>query len=73
MKNTGEILLYQPDETVKLEVRIDKETIWLTQQQIAELFGTQRQAITKHLKNIFVSGELDEFSVCSILERTINL
>ncbi len=70
MNTTGEILLYQPDETVKLEVRMDKETIWLTQQQIAELFGTRRQAITKHLKHIFASGELNEFSVCSVLELT---
>ena len=51
----GEIILYQPDETVKLEVRMEDETVWLTQAQIAELFGTGRQAITKHLKNIFVS------------------
>lgn len=49
----GEIILYQPDETVKLEVRMENETVWLTQAQIAELFGTGRQAITKHLKNIF--------------------
>ena len=45
----GEIILYQPDETVKLEVRMEDETVWLTQAQIAELFGTGRQAITKHL------------------------
>lgn len=42
----GEIILYQPDETVKLEVRMEDETVWLTQAQIAELFGTGRQAIT---------------------------
>lgn len=46
------------------------ETVWLTQQQIAELFGTKRPAITKHLSNIFKSGELDENSVRSILEHT---
>ena len=66
----GEIILYQPDETVKLEVRMEDETVWLTQAQIAELFGTGRQAITKHLKNIFSSEELKEDSVCSILELT---
>lgn len=44
----GEIILYQPDETIKLEVRMEDETVWLTQAQIAELFGTGRQAITKH-------------------------
>ncbi|MFN3997166.1 RhuM family protein [Algoriphagus sp.] len=68
-----EIILYRPDEVAEhIEVRIDekKETIWLTQQQIADLFGTQRPAITKHLGNIFKSGELDEDVVSSILEHT---
>ena len=59
-----------PDESVRMEVRIEDETVWLTQAQIAELFETKRQAITKHLKNIFQSGELNENSVCSILELT---
>ncbi len=66
----NEIILYQPDETMKLEVRLEEETVWLTQQQIADLFGTKRPAITKHLSNIFKSGELDEESVRSILEHT---
>lgn len=66
----NEIILYQPDSTFSLDVRVDKETVWLTQPQIAELFGTKRPAITKHLSNIFKSGELDEDSVCSILELT---
>ncbi len=70
MKNQGEIILYQPDEAIRLEVRLENDTVWLTQAQIAELFGTGRQAITKHLKNIFSSAELDEDSVCSILELT---
>uniref|UniRef100_UPI0035656BB7 RhuM family protein n=1 Tax=Bacteroides fragilis TaxID=817 RepID=UPI0035656BB7 len=70
MEQQGEIILYQPDEAVKLEVRLEDETVWLTQAQIAELFGTGRQTITKHLKNIFSSSELDENSVCSILELT---
>ncbi|MDR0304557.1 MAG: virulence RhuM family protein [Chitinispirillales bacterium] len=66
----GEIILYQPNDTVLVEVRMEKETVWLTQAQISELFGTKRQAITKHLKNIFECGELSENSVCSILELT---
>lgn len=70
MENHGEIILYQSDDSTQLEVRIENETIWLTQAQIAELFGTKRQAITKHLKNIFDCGELSEVSVCSILELT---
>lgn len=68
----GEIILYQPDENISLEVKLDTihETVWLTQQQIADLFGTKRPAITKHLSNIFKSGELVQDSVSSILEHT---
>ena len=66
----NEIVLYQPNEAVHLEVRMANESVWLTQPQIALLFGVQRPAITKHLRNIFKSGELDEFSVSSILEHT---
>lgn len=68
----GEIILYQPDNNICLEVRLEDETVWLTQQQIADLFGTKRPAITKHLNNIFKSGELDENSSCSILEHMGN-
>ena len=56
----------------QLEVRLEEETVWLTQAQIAELFGTQRPAITKHLNNIYNTGELDEDSTCSILEHMGN-
>lgn len=66
----NEIIVYHPNSTFSLDVRVEKETVWLTQPQIAELFGTKRPAITKHLSNIFKSGELDENSVCSILEHT---
>ena len=66
----NEIILYQPDNIqVKLEVRLDDETVWLTQAQIAALFGTKRPAITKHVLNIYKSGELNENSTCSILEH----
>ena len=68
----GEIILYQPDEAVRLEVRLEDETVWLTQEQIADLFGTKRPAITKHLNNIYKSGELDVDSTCSILEHMGN-
>lgn len=70
MKEKDEIIVYQSQSTLRLEVRLQDETVWLTQAQIAELFGTKRQAITKHLQNIFNSGELDKNSVCSILELT---
>lgn len=68
----SQIVLYQLNERISLQVKIDAshDTVWLTQQQIADLFGTKRPAITKHLRNIFNSGELDQNSVSSILEHT---
>ena len=66
----AEVVLYQPDSSIRIEVLVEGETVWLTQQQIADLFGTKRPAITKHLNNIFNSGELDKDSVSSILEHT---
>lgn len=67
----NEILLYTtPNGKVKVEIYLQNETIWLTQQKIADLFGVQRPAVTKHLKNIFESGELKEDVVSSILEHT---
>ncbi len=66
-----EFLLYKtPNGKVKVEIFLHNENIWLTQAKIAELFGVQRPAITKHLKNIFETMELDEKSVSSILEHT---
>lgn len=66
-----EFLLYAtPNGKVKVEIFLRDENIWLTQEKIALLFGVQRPAITKHLKNIFESGELDEKVVSSILEHT---
>ena len=70
MENVDFILYKADDGNTKLEVRLQDNNVWLTQQQIAELFGTQRPAITKHLANIFKSKELMEPSVSSILEHT---
>lgn len=68
---TSEFLLYTaPSGEVKVEVVLSGETLWLTQDRMAELFGVQRPAITKHLKNIFESNELQEEVVCSIMEHT---
>ena len=65
----GEIIIYQAsDGTTNLEVRLEEETVWLTQQQIADLFNVRQPAISKHIKNIYDSGELDEHSTYSILE-----
>ena len=56
----GEIILYQPDETVRIEVRLEGETVWLTQQQMAELFKATKQNVSLHIKNIFEEKELEE-------------
>ncbi|MDO8504178.1 MAG: RhuM family protein, partial [bacterium] len=69
-QSRGEIIIYKTSKGPEIEVKLEAETIWLTQDQIGLLFGIQRPAITKHFKNIFKSGELKEKSVCSILERT---
>ncbi len=58
----GEIVVYQPDEVTRLEVRVSDETVWLTQAQMSELFGRERTVITKHIRNIFAEHELDEKS-----------
>ena len=66
-----DFLLYTGlDGDVRVEVFLHDETIWLTQEKMANLFGVQRPAITKHLANIFLDNELEEKSACSILERT---
>lgn len=64
------IVLYQPDETLTLEVRLERETVWLTQAQMTELFHTTRNNVTIHIGNIFKEGELDESSVCKDSLRT---
>jgi len=69
-EDKGEIVVYQPDEITRLEVKVNEDTVWLTQTQIAQLFGVGQPAISKHLKNIFASGELDIAAVHSILEYT---
>ena len=59
----GEIVMYQPDETIRLEVRVENETVWLTQAQMAELFRTTKQNVSLHVNNIFREDELVESSV----------
>jgi hypothetical protein len=70
-KNQSEIVLYTTtDGKIKIDTIFQNETIWLIQKKMAELFDVMRPAITKHLKNIFKSEELDEKVVSSILEHT---
>ena len=68
---TREVLFYRTDNgDVKVEILLYRENLWLTQAKMAELFEVQKAAISKHLKNIFASGELMESAVVSILETT---
>lgn len=60
MENSGEIILYQPDNEVKLEVRLAEDTVWLTQAQIVELFQSSKANISEHIKNIYGQEELEE-------------
>ena len=60
----SQIVLYQPDDSIRLEVKLDQDTVWLTQAQMTELFRTTRNNITMHIRNIFKKKELDEKSVC---------
>ena len=66
----NEIVLYQPNDAVRLEVRISNESVWLTQAQIAYLFGVDKSGISRHLKNIFESEELDEALVVAKFATT---
>ena len=63
--NKGEIVMYQPDETIRLEVRLGDDTVWLTQQQMAELFDKDRTVIGRHIRNIYKEEELEENITCA--------
>ena len=63
--NKGEIVMYQPDETIRLEVRMGEETVWLTQQQMAELFDKDRTVIGRHIRNIYKEEELEKNITCA--------
>lgn len=68
-ENRGEIIIYRAeDNTVQLDVRMEQETVWLTQRQIAELFGVKKAAISKHVANIFSQGELIPEATVSKME-----
>ena len=65
MDNYGEIIIYQTEDGLtKLDVRMEDETVWLTQQQMAELFQTSRTNVVDHIKNIYEEDELDVNSTC---------
>ena len=61
----GEIVMYQPDETIRLEVRMGEDTVWLSQQQMADLFNKDRTVIGRHIRNIYKEEELEEGITCA--------
>ncbi|WP_296014120.1 RhuM family protein [uncultured Fibrobacter sp.] len=68
----GEIVIYQPEGEIRLEVRVENETVWLTQAQIAELFLKDQSVIARHIKNVFKEGELTQESNMQILHNTLS-
>ena len=65
MDNNGNIIIYQSEDgKTHIEVRVEQETVWLTQQQMAELFQSSRTNVVEHIKHIYEDGELDELSTC---------
>jgi hypothetical protein len=73
MEHQSEILFYSTEGgKTRLQVRLEDETVWLNQKQIAELFDKSRVTITEHIKNVFIEGELDENSVCRNFRHTAN-
>jgi hypothetical protein len=61
----GEIVIYNPVDTIKIEVRLGRESVWLTQSQLGVLFDVDRTVIVRHVGNIYRSGELEEDSTCA--------
>jgi len=70
-KPENKIIIYNSEDgQTKIDVRLDGETVWLSQKQIAELFGKDRKTVTEHIKNVFKEGELAENSVCRKFQHT---
>ena len=69
VKEKNQIILYQPNDTISLEVRLEDETVWLSQTQMSELFDVNRTSIVKHIKNIYATDELEEISTCAIFSQ----
>ena len=68
----GEIVVYQPDDVTRLEVKVEQDTVWLTQGQLALLFQKDQSVIARHIKNVFTEGELDEAGNMQILHNTLS-
>lgn len=72
MEAENEIILSQPDSTIKLEVKVENETVWLSQGQMAELFEKDQSVIARHISNVFKEGELEKESNTQILHITLS-
>ena len=68
-KTASEIVIYEGDNA-RVEVRLDRESVWLTQEQVGLLFGRERSVITKHIRNVFAEGELERAAVCANFAHT---
>ena len=68
----NQIVVYQPNETVRLDVRLENETVWLNQSRLAELFGVDRTVVNRHIHNIYKTGELEELATCAKITQVQN-
>ena len=73
MENAGnQIVVYQPNETIRLDVRLENETVWLNQSRLAQLFGVDRTVVNRHIHNIYKTGELEETATCAKIAQVQN-
>ena len=68
----NQIVVYQPNETVRLDVRLENETVWLTQARLGVLFGVDRTVVNRHIHNIYKTGELEESATCAKIAQVQN-
>ena len=68
----NQIVVYQPDDTLRLDVRLENETVWLTQARLGILFGVDRTVVNRHIRNIYKSGELEETATCAKIAQVQN-
>ena len=68
----NEIVVYQPNDTIRLEVLVENETVWLTQSRLGELFGVDRTVVNRHIHNIYKTGELQESATCAKIAQVQN-
>ena len=72
VESKNEIVVYQPNDTIRLEVLVENETVWLTQSRLGELFGVDRTVVNRHIHNIYKTGELQESATCAKIAQVQN-